>query len=94
MFACSSRPKYACWLNLIEPWWKQLRSLALNGRHFETQAELEAAFHGALTDWNVHKRPCIWKKRPQEHAELDALFAAAHCLGGYGAELIRKPAAI
>jgi transposase len=19
-------PKYACWLNLIEPWWKQLRS--------------------------------------------------------------------
>jgi transposase len=22
-------PKYACWLNLIELWWKQLRSLAL-----------------------------------------------------------------
>ena len=28
-------PKYACWLNLIEPWWKQLRSLALKGRRFE-----------------------------------------------------------
>ena len=25
-------PKYCCWLNLIEPWWKQLRSLALKGR--------------------------------------------------------------
>ncbi len=25
-------PKYACWLNLIEPWWKQLKSLALKGR--------------------------------------------------------------
>ena len=24
-------PKYACWLNLIEPWWKQLKSLALKG---------------------------------------------------------------
>jgi transposase len=28
-------PKYACWLNLIEPWWKQLRNLALKGRRFE-----------------------------------------------------------
>jgi transposase len=28
-------PKYACWLNLIEPWWKQLRGLALKGRRFE-----------------------------------------------------------
>jgi len=28
-------PKYACWLNLIEPWWQQLRSLALKGRRFE-----------------------------------------------------------
>jgi DDE superfamily endonuclease len=27
-------PKYTCWLNLIEPWWKQLRSLALRGRRF------------------------------------------------------------
>jgi hypothetical protein len=25
-------PTYACWLNLLEPWWKQLRSLALQGR--------------------------------------------------------------
>jgi transposase len=27
-------PKYAPWLNLIELWWKQLRSLALKGRRF------------------------------------------------------------
>jgi hypothetical protein len=31
-------PKYACWLNLIEPWWKQLKSLALKGRRFENQS--------------------------------------------------------
>jgi transposase len=28
-------PKSCCWLNLIEPWWKELRSLALKGRRFE-----------------------------------------------------------
>ncbi len=33
-------PKYACWLKLIEPWWKQLRSLALKGRRFETLDQL------------------------------------------------------
>jgi len=28
--------KYAAYLNLIEPWWKVLRSLALAGRRFDT----------------------------------------------------------
>lgn len=32
------QPTYAAYLNLIEPWWKTLRSLALKGRRFETQA--------------------------------------------------------
>lgn len=59
-------PKYACWLNLIEPWWKQLRSLALKGRRFETTAELRAALEAALTYWNDHKHPYYWKKLPQE----------------------------
>jgi DDE superfamily endonuclease len=30
------QPKYAAYLNLIEPWWKILRSLALKGRRFES----------------------------------------------------------
>jgi hypothetical protein len=29
------QPKYAAYLNLVEPWWKILRSLALAGRRFE-----------------------------------------------------------
>ena len=37
------QPKYAAYLNLIEPWWKILRSLALKGRRFETWAEIEQA---------------------------------------------------
>jgi hypothetical protein len=35
------QPKYAASLNLIEPWWKVLRSLALKGRRFEAWAEIE-----------------------------------------------------
>lgn len=58
-------PKYACWLNLIEPWWKQLKSLALKGRKFETQDELETALWEALDYWNQHRYPYRWKKLPQ-----------------------------
>jgi transposase len=58
-------PKYACWLNLIEPWWKQLKSLAIKGRKFETRAELEAALWEGLAYWNQHCYPYQWKKKPQ-----------------------------
>jgi transposase len=67
-------PKYACWLNLIEPWWKQLRSLALKGRRFETIDELRDALHHALAYWNEHCHPYQWKKQPQVQVML----------GGYG----------
>jgi transposase len=59
-------PKYACWLNLIEPWWKQLHSLALSGRRFDQTAELIAALQAALAYCNDHKRPYHWKKQPQD----------------------------
>ncbi len=38
--------KYAAYLNLIEPWWKVLRSLALKGRRFETWEEVCQAVAG------------------------------------------------
>lgn len=71
-------PKYACWLNLIEPWWKQLRSLALHGRRFETLEELTDALHAALDYWNVHRHPYHWKKKPQEQAALLGSFSVYH----------------
>jgi transposase len=55
-------PKYACWLNLIEPWWKQLRSLALKGRRFERADEVIKAVMQATAYWNAHRYPYIWKK--------------------------------
>ena len=57
------QPKYAAYLNLIEPWWKVLRSLALKGRRFETWDEVCAAVRSATTYWNAHRHPFVWGKR-------------------------------
>ena len=34
------QPTYAAYLNLIEPWWKVLRSLTLKGRRFEEMFDM------------------------------------------------------
>jgi transposase len=57
------QPKQAAYLNLIEPWWKILRSLALKGRRFETWQEIAQAVKDATTDWNKHRHPFIWGRR-------------------------------
>jgi transposase len=51
------QPSYAPWLNLIEPWWKTLRSLALKGRRFLTAAEIIHAIGRATDYWNRHRHP-------------------------------------
>ena len=71
-------PKYACWLNLIEPWWKQLRSLALKGRRFENLDELTLALNNALTYWNEHRHPYVWRKKPQEQTTILGGFGVSH----------------
>lgn len=63
-------PKYAAWLNLIEPWWKQLRSLALKGKRFETKDHLASDITAAVDYWNEHKHPYLWKKRPQQQPTI------------------------
>ena len=57
------QPKYAAYLNLIEPWWKTLRSLALKGKRFETWEEICAAVEAATTYWNAHRHPFHWGRR-------------------------------
>jgi transposase len=63
-------PKYAAWLNLIEPWWKQLNSLTRKGRRFEKTDELAATLTAGVEYWNLHKHPYVWKKRPQEQPSI------------------------
>lgn len=57
------QPRRAPYLNLIEPWWKTLKSLALKGRRFEAWSEVEAAIQRATTYWNDHKHPYVWGRR-------------------------------
>ena len=56
------QPTYAPWLNLIEPWWKTLRSLALKGRRFEGAEELTDAIAQGTNYWNEHRHPYHWRK--------------------------------
>jgi transposase len=57
------QPKYAAYLNLIEPWWKVLKSLALKGRLFKTWEEVRAAVATATAYWNKHRHPFVWGRR-------------------------------
>ena len=57
------QPIYAADLNLLEPWWKVLRSLALKGRRFEAWSEIEQAVQRATEYWNAHKHPFVWGRR-------------------------------
>jgi transposase len=57
------QPTYAAYLNLIEPWWKVLRSLALKGRRFESWQQIEVAVERATAYWNDHRHPFVWGRR-------------------------------
>ena len=70
------QPKYAAYLNLIEPWWKVLRSLALKGRRFEAWAEIEQAVERATAYWNDHRHPFVWGRR-RRHRQSRRLGIAA-----------------
>jgi transposase len=54
------QPKYAAYLNLIEPWWKILRSLALKGKRFDSWEEICQAVREATQYWNQHRHPFFW----------------------------------
>jgi transposase len=75
------QPKYAAYLNLIEPWWKVLRSLALKGRRFATWEEVCQAVAAATQYWNAHRHPFVWgqrkHRRPARPAGIARLPVAA-----------------
>ena len=74
-------PTHAAYLNLIEPWWKTLRSLALKGRRFADWAAVWEAVRAATEYWNAHRHPFIWgrrrRHRPRRQPGLALLPKAA-----------------
>ena len=71
------QPVYAAYLNLIEPWWKVLRSLALKGRRFESWEEICQAVRGATAYWNDHKHPFVWGRRRRHRPRRQPGIAVA-----------------
>jgi transposase len=57
------QPTYAAYLNLIEPWWKVLKSLALKGRRFETWEEVCGAVEEATGYCKKKRHPYDWGRR-------------------------------
>jgi transposase len=78
---CVFQPKYAAYLNLIEPWWQILRSLALKGKRFETWEEICAAVEAATCYGNAHRHPFVWgrrrRHRPRRQPGIARVPAAA-----------------
>ncbi len=72
------QPRYAAYLNLIEPWWKVLRSLALAGRRFETWDEVTEAVAQATDYWNAHRHPFVWPTAPPPAAPSARHRAPTH----------------
>ena len=77
------QPKYAAYLNLIEPWWKTLKSLAIKGRFFETWEEIEDAVVRAVDYWNAHRHPYVWgRRRRHRTVRKPGRRGHAHHIGG------------
>jgi transposase len=70
------QPKYAAYLNLIEPWWKVLKSMALKGRRFETWEEVCEAVTTATVSWNKRRHPFVWGRRRRHQARRQPEIAA------------------
>jgi hypothetical protein len=69
------QPTQAAYLNLIEPWWKILRSLALKGRRFATWEQVCQAVAAATHYWNGHRHPFVWGRRNPRRAARPAGIA-------------------
>jgi transposase len=76
------QPKYAAHLNLIEPRWKVLKSLALKGRRFETWEEVCKAVEEATAYWDKHRHPFVWGRRRRHRPRRKPGIAAVPGIRG------------
>lgn len=67
-------PTGACWLNLIEGWWRPFRRDAFAGRSFADTDEIVAAATLATAQRNRRAHPWIWGRPPPPHRPLRRCF--------------------
>jgi hypothetical protein len=67
-------PKAAAWLNLIEGFGKILNQRALAGRTCRSVAEVEAALHAGVSDWNRQPTPFLWGRPANPRRQLKRTY--------------------
>ena len=67
-------PVGACWLNLIEPWWRLLRRAAYAGQTFIDTQEIATATSIATDQLNRRARPWVWGRPPAIPRKLRRRF--------------------
>jgi transposase len=67
-------PVGACWLNLIEGWWRLLRRHAYAGQSFATTDDIALVTATATTQLNRRARPWIWGRSPPPPRHLRRRF--------------------
>jgi hypothetical protein len=65
-----TNPKGACWLNLIEGWWRIFRRNAFAGQSFADHTEIETATTIATRQLNHRAKPWVWGRPPRPHRRL------------------------
>ena len=58
-------PKGACWLNLIEAWWRTFRRTALAGQSNAFGHEIDQAARVATAQLNRRAQPWVWGRPPK-----------------------------
>ncbi len=67
-------PVGACWLNLIEAWWRRLRRAAYAGQCFANREEIALATRVATGQLNRHTHPWVWGRPTPPHRQLRRRF--------------------
>lgn len=57
-------PTRACWLNLVEGWWRLFRRAALAGQSFVDREEIALATRVATGQLNARAKPWVWGRPP------------------------------
>lgn len=67
-------PVGACWLKLIEGWWRLFRREAFAGQSVADHTELETATELATQHRNRRAKPWVWGRPPRPQRQLRRCF--------------------
>jgi hypothetical protein len=75
-------PTRACWLNLVEGWWRLFRRAALAGQAFVDREEIVLATRVATWQLNARAKPWVWGRPPPTLPSVSALLYLLYLRNG------------